>query len=261
MAEDALGAAAVPALGAIAWRDRACLWGSLGAITTLAWLYLAWMPMSASDFGGQAARLLGVVSPGTAGAVLMFMMWAVMMVAMMVPSAAPMIETYARIVRGRGPHSGYRVGLFAIGYLTIWTGFSAGATAAQAALQRAGMVSGALTATPYLSAALLIAAGLYQVTPLKNVCLSKCRSPLGYLLTTWREGARGALFMGMHHGATCVGCCWMVMLLLFVFGVMNLIWVAALSIFVVLEKSLPAGRLIARISGYAMLAGAAVRLF
>ena len=163
MADGESAAPAAPGLSAIVWRQRAVLWGSLGAITALAWLYLAWMPMSPGDLGGQAARLLSVVSPGTAEAGLMFMMWAVMMVAMMVPSAAPMIETYARIARGRGPRPSYRVALFAAGYVAIWTGFSAVATAAQVVLQRAGEVSGALTATPAVSAALLIAAGLYQV--------------------------------------------------------------------------------------------------
>jgi len=261
MAESPADATAAPVPSAIAWRDRAILWGTLGAITALAWLYLVWMPMSPGDFGGRAARLLGAVSPGTADTALMFMMWAVMMVAMMLPSVAPMIETYARVASGRGPRPGYRVGLFAAGYVIIWTGFSALATAAQVMLQRAGMVSGALTATPILSAALLIAAGLYQVTPLKDVCLSKCRSPLGFLMTEWREGAGGALLMGLHHGAMCVGCCSMLMLLLFVFGVMNLAWVAALSVFVLLEKSLPAGRLIARLSGFAMLAGGVAILF
>jgi predicted metal-binding membrane protein len=246
---------AAPAPLAIAWRERAVLWGSLGAITLLAWLYLVRMPMTPGDLGGRAARILGAVAPGTADAALMFMMWAVMMVAMMIPSAAPMIETYARIAGGRGPRPGYRVGLFAAGYVTIWTAFSALATAAQVELQRAGMVTGALTATPVVSAILLFAAGIYQATPLKNLCLSKCRSPLGFLLTEWREGAAGAYLMGLHHGATCVGCCAMLMLLLFVFGVMNLVWVAALSVLVVLEKSLPAGRLIARASGYAMIAG------
>jgi len=255
MADGETAAPAAPGLSAIAPRDRAVLWGSLGAITALAWLYLAWMPMSAGDFGGRAARLLSAVSPGTAEAALMFLMWAVMMVAMMVPSAAPMIETYARIARGRSARPGYCVGLFAAGYLAIWTGFSVVATAAQIALQRAGVVSGALTATPVVSAALLIVAGLYQVTPLKDVCLSRCRSPLGFLMTEWREGPAGACVMGLRHGAMCVGCCWMLMLLLFVFGVMNLIWVAALSVFVLLEKSLPAGRLVARASGFAMLAG------
>jgi predicted metal-binding membrane protein len=242
-------------LSAIAWRQRAVLWGSLGAITALAWLYLIWMPMSPTDLGGWAARLLSTVSPDTAEAVLMFMMWAVMMVAMMMPSAAPMIETYARIAHNRSSHPGYQVALFATGYVAIWTVYSALATVAQIALQRVGMVSGALTATPIVSALLLIAAAIYQVTPLKDACLTGCRTPIGFLMTHWREGPAGAFAMGLRHGTMCAGCCSILMLLLFVFGVMNLIWVAALSVFVILEKSLPGGRFIARASGVAMLAG------
>jgi predicted metal-binding membrane protein len=243
------------ALRAITGWDRIVLWSILSVVIALAWLYLLWMPMAPQDLGGWAARLLGAVAPDTAEAIMMLLMWTVMMVAMMLPSAAPMIETYARVASGRGSGSGLRVGLFASGYVAIWTGFSAIATAAQMVLQRAGLVSGALVATPLVSAVLLITAGLYQVTSLKNACLSKCRAPLGFLMTAWREGASGAFLMGLHHGATCVGCCSMLMLLLFVFGVMNLIWVAVLTILVVLEKLLPAGSLIARVSGYAMLAG------
>jgi predicted metal-binding membrane protein len=111
-----------------------------------------------------------------------------------------------------------------------------------------------MTTVPLISAGLLILAGLYQVTPLKNLCLTGCRTPIGFFMTEWRNGASGALRMGLRHGVMCLGCCWMLMLLLFVFGVMNLIWIAALSIFVLLEKLLPHGRLIARGSGVAMIA-------
>ena len=246
-------------------RDRFVIVAGLVGITALAWLYMIHEARAMVDTGVCHCMGMKMSGPDTkpwSGLELvpLFLMWVEMMVAMMIPSAAPMIATYARVARGRGPRPGYRVGLFAAGYVTIWTGFSAGATAAQVALQRIGMVSGALTATPVVGAVLLLAAGLYQATPLKDVCLSKCRSPLGFLLNEWREGAAGAYLMGLHHGAMCVGCCAMLMLLLFVFGVMNLVWVAALSVFVVLEKSLPGGRRIARVSGYAMLAGGVARL-
>jgi len=222
-------------------------------VTVLAWLYLVWMPMSASNFGGFGRRLLGATSPEVANAWIMFLMWAVMMVAMMLPSAAPMIETYARVAPARGG-SLARVWIFAAGYVVVWTIFSALATAAQLSLQRLGMINNAMTATPILAALLLLATGLYQLTPLKTLCLSQCRSPLGFLMTQWREGASGALLMGLRHGVICFGCCAMLMVLLFVFGVMNLTWVAALSLLVLLEKALPVGRLIARVSGVAMLA-------
>lgn len=238
------------------WRDRAITWISLAAITAIAWLYLAWMPMSSSDFGAFGARVLAAMTPGVSNAVLMFLMWTVMMVAMMLPSAAPMIDTYARIAHsGARPSSSFRVTLFAAGYLLAWTAFSAVATGVQLMLQTSGAINGALIAAPALGASILIVAGIYQLTPLKNLCLTKCRTPLGFLMTEWREGTSGAMRMGMRHGVMCIGCCWMLMLLLFVFGVMNLVWVAVLSIFVILEKSLPGGRIIARGSGIAMLAG------
>jgi predicted metal-binding membrane protein len=243
-----------PALRAIHLSERLVLWSGLGAITLLGWLYLVWMPMAPGDFGSVGRSILRMMPASVADAALMFLMWAVMMVAMMLPSAAPMIETYARLVAGRGEHPGLRVWIFAAGYLVAWTLFSGVATAAQLSMQRIGAVTGAMTATPIVGAALLIMAGAYQLTPLKNACLTRCRTPLGFLMSEWRDGAAGALMMGVRHGAICLGCCSMLMILLFVFGVMNLVWVAALSIFVVLEKLLPGGRLIARVSGVAMLA-------
>lgn len=244
-----------PALGAIQSRERLALWCGLGAATIIAWLYLVWMPMSPGDLGSIGMRILGTMPPTVADATLMFLMWAVMMVAMMLPSAAPMIETYARVAAGRGASARLSVWVFTAGYLVIWTVFSAVATAEQLLLQQVGIVTGAMTATPIVAAVILITAGVYQVTPVKNLCLSRCRSPIGFLTTEWREGVAGAFRMGLRHGILCAGCCGMLMLLLFVFGVMNLVWVAALSILILLEKLLPGGRLIARVSGVAMLAG------
>jgi predicted metal-binding membrane protein len=231
------------------------LWGGLGAITLLGWLYLLWMPMAPDDFGSAGRSILGMMPASVADAALMFLMWAVMMVAMMLPSAAPMIDTYASINRGNIRGNTGSPWMFASGYLVVWTVFSAAATAGQIVLQRLGVLSPALIAKPTLGALLLILAGTYQATPLKNACLTQCRSPLGFFMTGWRDGPRGALAMGLRHGVMCVGCCGALMLLLFVFGVMNLVWVAGLSIFVLLEKYLPAGNLIARISGIAMVAG------
>jgi predicted metal-binding membrane protein len=237
-------------------QERVILVAALGAITALSWLYLVWMPMAPADVGVLAGRLLAVLPPRLAAGLLTFMMWAVMMVAMMLPSASPMVLTYGRIVRGRSDTPAYALWIFAGAYFVIWTAFSAAATGGQLVLEQASLLRGAAQATPLIGALLLLLAGIYQLTPLKSVCLVRCRSPLGFFMTEWRSGASGALTMGIKHGVYCVGCCWTLMGLLFVFGVMNLLWVAALSGLVLLEKLAPSGGLIARASGILMLAGA-----
>jgi predicted metal-binding membrane protein len=164
-----------------------------------------------------------------------------------------MIETYARIARSRSGASAYNLWLFAAAYIVVWILFSAAATAGQIALQRGALITSGFVTTPVVSGIILAIAGLYQLTPLKQVCLSHCRSPIGFFMTEWRDGVAGAFKMGLKHGAFCVGCCWMLMALLFVLGVMNLLWVAAISVFVLLEKVTPYGRAIARVTGVAML--------
>jgi predicted metal-binding membrane protein len=237
-------------------RERLTLLIALAAVTALSWLYLIRMPMVPADLGAVGTRVLGMVPPRLADLWLSFMMWAVMMVAMMLPSASPMVLTYARIARSRSGMSSYCVWTFAAAYLVVWVAFSAAATAGQFILDHASMLHGSSRATPLVSVALLALAGLYQITPLKSACLGKCRSPLGFFMTEWRSGSKGAFMMGSKHGVYCVGCCWMLMALLFVFGVMNLLWVAALSGLVLLEKLAPFGGVIARASGLLMLAGA-----
>jgi predicted metal-binding membrane protein len=231
-------------------RERAILWGSLAALTALSWLYLIRMPMSPQDLGGVAARMLSALPPRWQDWPLTFLMWAVMMVAMMVPSASPMVTAYARIASARGARPSLRVWSFVAGYIAMWTLFSVVATASQIALQQLAL------ATPFIGAMILAVAGIYQFTPLKQACLGRCQSSIGFLMTHWRDGASGAFRMGLQHGAFCVGCCWMLMALLFVVGVMNLAWVAAISAFVLLEKATPWGNLIARVSGAALIAGA-----
>jgi predicted metal-binding membrane protein len=211
------------------------------------------MPMTPRDLGSIGALLTTAMSPHWAEVWLTFVMWAVMMVAMMVPSASPMIETYARIARSRSGASASNVWLFATAYIVVWTLFSGAATAGQIALQRGALITSGFVTTPLVSGMILAIAGLYQLTPLKQACLSQCRSPIGFFMTEWRDGGTGAFKMGLKHGAFCVGCCWMLMALLFVLGVMNLLWVAAISVFVLLEKVTPYGRAIARITGVAML--------
>jgi predicted metal-binding membrane protein len=237
-------------------RERVTLLGALAAITTLAWLYLVRMPMAPADLGPLGARLLSVLPPRLADVWLTFIMWAVMMVAMMLPSAAPMILTFAAISRRRAYTSAGSTWVFASAYLVIWTVFSAAATGGQFALEDASMLYGPSRTTSVIGAALLLLAGVYQLTPFKNLCLAHCRSPLGFFMTEWRDGRAGAFTMGVKHGAYCVGCCWTLMGLLFVFGAMNLLWVAVLGVLVLLEKMAPFGRAIARVSGVAMLAGA-----
>lgn len=187
---------------------------------------------------------------------LLFTMWAVMMVAMMLPSAAPMILLFSRIGASRAARgSRYAsVAFFAAGYLVVWCGFSAIAGLLQWWLHSAAILSAEMrTASPVAGAGILIAAGVYQWLPVKQTCLTHCRSPLGFLSSSWREGRLGALVMGIVHGAFCVGCCWMLMALLFATGVMNLAWVAALSLIVLLEKIAPAGPAIARAGGVVLV--------
>lgn len=185
------------------------------------------------------------------------LMWAVMMAAMMLPSATPMVLMFVTVNRRRAVEGRplVRTGLFVLGYVVVWVGFSAAAAGAQWALHAAAMLSDAMAATsPFVGGTLLVAAGLFQWTPLKTTCLTHCRSPLSFLMTCWREGARGALVMGLRHGAYCVGCCWVLMALLFVAGVMNLLWVAALAAFVLIEKLMPGGDRLARLAGVVLVA-------
>jgi predicted metal-binding membrane protein len=163
-----------------------------------------------------------------------------------------MILTFNEMNRRRAPDQGpvVRTGLFAAGYLVAWIAYSAAAAVAQWALHGLALLSPAMVSTsPYLGGGLLVAAGIFQWTPLKRACLSQCRSPLGFILSEWREGPRGALVMGIRHGVYCVGCCWVLMALLFVAGVMNLVWVAAIATFVLIEKVVPAGERVGQVAG------------
>ena len=187
---------------------------------------------------------------------LMFGMWAVMMVGMMVPSATPMALIYAAVAR-KADRQGSPVSptfIFVSGYVAMWTLFSLGATFAQWGLERASLLSPMLvSSSPWLGAGLLVAAGVYQFTPAKDACLEHCRAPASFFSEHWRPGAWGAFRLGLVHGAYCLGCCWVLMGLLFVGGVMNLLWIAAITIFVLGEKLL-SGRFAGRAAGTAMIA-------
>lgn len=187
---------------------------------------------------------------------LLWAMWAVMMTGMMLPSAAPLLLLYGAAARRSSPQTAARqTYALAAGYLAVWTTFSLGATALQRALASLLLLSPMMeAANPRVTAALLLIAGVYQWTPLKNACLHTCQSPVGFLMGRWRTGGRGAFWMGLEHGSHCVGCCWALMLLLFAGGVMNVLVIVVLTAFVVFEKLVPVGRLGARISGAFLIA-------
>ena len=187
---------------------------------------------------------------------LLWSMWAVMMAAMMLPGASPLLLLYGAAARRSAPAASARpVYALAAGYVLIWTSFSLAATVLQRALGSVLLLSPMMEATSSsVSGLLLLVAGAYQWTPLKVACLQTCRSPLGFLMGRWRAGAAGAFRLGIEHGLYCLGCCWALMLLLFVGGVMNLIVIAALTVFVSFEKLAPFGLQSARISGVLLMA-------
>ena len=191
---------------------------------------------------------------GVAGVLLTFTMWAVMMVGMMGPSAAPVLLLLAGSHARRGEHGAPTVVLlFGLGYLTIWLGFSVGATLAHWALNQAMLLSSTMAVgSPAVAGALFIAAGVYQLTPFKNACLEHCQTPVSFLMSHWREGPGGAFRMGLRHGLYCLGCCWALMALLFAVGVMNLIGVAVLAVFILTER-VGQGAVVARVGGAAMI--------
>jgi predicted metal-binding membrane protein len=193
-----------------------------------------------------------LASWSTASLVPLFLMWAIMMVAMMLPSAAPMLLTFAAVARNRrrSDRPYVPVAVFAAGYLTIWGLFSILATAGQWLLHRAALLSPMMASSSvFLAGVLLLAAGVFQFTPLKRSCLTRCRGPLDFIMTRWR----GAFGMGIEHGAFCAGCCWALMALLFVLGVMNILWITALTIVVALEKILPRAKWFSSASGIALV--------
>lgn len=243
-------------------RDRFIVSSGLGAIIFLSWLYLVWM---AREMYGMdpSCPMHNVSAAWTPGYFWMtFLMWAVMMVAMMVPSVTPMVLTFATITRHRSASGRALVPpwIFLSGYLVVWTVFSLAATFLQWGLHAAALLApSTLAVSPLLGGALLAFAGVYQWTPFKNACLAKCAAPLQFLIAEWREGARGAFAMGWRHGLFCTGCCAALMILLFVAGVMNLLWIAVLGALVLIEKLLPAGRLTPRVFGVLfILAGIAL---
>lgn len=225
-------------------RDRALIVLALALMAALGWAHVALMPHSHAILYSLAA-----------------MMWTTMMMAMMLPAAAPMVLAFARVRRTRmqARHPAVPTAIFLAGYLAVWLAFALIIAALQWALHESIVLSGLVGEhDTLLAAALLATAGAFQWTNLKEACLAKCRTPLGFIATEWREGRRGAFVMGLRHGLFCTGCCWALMLLMFAGGLMNLLWMLALAAYVLAEKILPGGRVLARAGGALMLLAAAV---
>lgn len=222
-------------------RERLVIGGSLLAVTLLAWVYLVY-DARMMNRAGSCCAIANAGAPSLSTVPALFLMWSVMMIAMMLPTALPMVLTFAAVSRNRrsAGRAHVPVAIFVCGYVIVWCVFSAAAAAAQWLLHRAALLSTSMSSTSAVFAGvLLLSAGFFQFTPLKRVCLARCRSTLEFIMTRWREGRGGALRMGLEHGAFCAGCCWAFMTLLFALGVMNLFWVAALTALVCVEKMLP----------------------
>ncbi len=261
---------------AVVKRDRLFVVTAFTAVIALAWAYLlagAGMGMSAFEMtrmsqlgmaGGMAGTAMMTPAVWTSGyTILMFFMWWIMMVAMMLPSASPMILLFATVNRKQCEtgHPHVATSVFAAGYLSTWAGFSLVAVLLQWGFERTALLSPSLVGTNVIfGGVLLLVAGAYQLTPIKHACLRHCRSPLAFLSTHWRRGARGALRMGLEHGGYCVGCCWFLMGLLFFGGVMNLYWIVGLALFVLFEKIVPAGHWLGYATGVALLVWGAAML-
>ena len=258
-------------LEAVLRRDRQVVVGALIVVIALSWIWIllgagTGMPAIDMVLGSGPDRMARMMAPamwtlGYAG--IMFTMWWVMMAAMMLPSAAPILLLFARINRKEKSvgRPFIPTGIFAAGYLVAWGAFSGLATGLQWALERLGLLSPMMAATSYwLGGAILLAAGVWQLTPIKGICLRHCRSPMGFLVQSWRPGRAGAFRMGLVHGSFCLGCCWFLMGLLFFGGIMNLFWIIGLAAFVLLEKTVPMGSWIGRIVGVGIAAWGALLL-
>ncbi len=236
--------------------DRLVVLAALACVVALAWSYLLYLvfsqPMMDMDARAMAMMPARPWDARYFGA--MLAMWMVMMIGMMLPSAAPVVLLFdaLEIQAGRSHHG--RTALFAAGYVLAWAFFSVIATAAQWALSAATLLSATMSGTsPVLAGLLLGTAGVYQLTPWKTACLRQCRSPAEQLIGNRSKGRFGPLLTGLRHGAYCIGCCWALMALLFAFGIMNLLWVAVLATFVFVEKLTPGGELLGRVGALAMV--------
>ena len=237
-------------------RDRNIVLTGLAAVIVAATIYTVNMVQA---YNGMAAAMLqhhDHAIHGNESFLNLFIMWTVMQVAMMSPTAIPMVLMHTRIERNRFPERSpvLRTTLFLFGYILVWAAFSAVFAWIQILLQSMTLLSPAMASTsPWLAGGILVAAGLFQFSKLKEVCLTQCRSPVTYFMLEWHDGDAGALLMGLKHGVHCVGCCWVLMALLFVAGVMNLLWMAIITVFVLIEKLTPKGDFFGRVSGAGMV--------
>jgi predicted metal-binding membrane protein len=234
-------------------RDRVLVVWGIAIVSALAWAYMVFLAQGMGGaHTGPSMAMPHAATWGLADFALTFAMWAVMMVAMMVPSAGPLILLVATVNRKRRELASPLVptGVFLLGYVAAWTWYSALATVGQWGLHEAALLSPMMGgASPAVGGAILLAAGVFQFTPLKYACLTRCRSPLQFLLNEWREGTWGAFAMGLRNGNTCVVCCWALMALMFVGGVMSLLWMAAIAAVVLIEKVAPAGHRVSQAAG------------
>jgi predicted metal-binding membrane protein len=266
----------VPTETAVLRRDRIVVILALILLTALAWSYLLWlsadMAMGGMDMGdfrmipsGMGLMVSAHTPWQTMEFAFVFAMWIVMMIGMMTPSAAPMIVMYARMGRHtetQGTPFAATV-WFTAGYFLVWVAFALLATLVQWALERTALLDSWMASTSnVLGAFVFVAAGSYQWTRLKDVCLAQCQTPFAFLMRQggFRRDAPGSLMLGLRHGAFCVGCCWVLMTLLLVGGVMNVLWIALLALLIILEKVTSFGRPIAHLAGLALVA-AGVWLF
>lgn len=240
------------------WRGQAPIWLGLAAVVAVSWAYLVGM-------GADMARMMPPVAHHSAGMaapslayelIAAIAMWSVMMVAMMVPTTIQTLSMFQVMAERRDPQVSRpaMTACFVFGYVAAWTGFAILAAAVQVALSRAMLLTPMLEVTSVaLSAAILVGAGLYQFSELKEACLTQCRTPLGFLLAQWRDGLSGAFSMGFAHGRYCIGCCWALMAVMLVVGAMNLLWMALLTVFMLVEKLAPARWQLSRLSGAAFV--------
>lgn len=257
-----------PPLAAAVLRERLPLLGALALAVGLSWAYLAWMARDMAVASGatpaHCAAMPGMTSSSAAYLGWTIAMWAVMAIAMMLPTALPLVMLFDRFWRARHPAgaAGAAVGGLVLGYLAAWFAFGAAGGALQYALEHAGAVTPVMGKLRGAAAggATLVAVGAFQLSPLKAACLARCRSPLMFLMTRWRDGPLGPFAIGLDHGLFCVGCCWALMLAMFVAGVMNLAWMAALTVLMAAEKVVPRGDLVARAAGVALVAAGAALL-
>jgi predicted metal-binding membrane protein len=248
------------ALERVLRHDRVIVAVGLAGAVALAWVYLA---AGAGIDMSMAGMPMEPMPWSTFYAALVFTMWWVMMIAMMVPSAAPMVLLFTAIKRKQAaPVSpSVEAWIFLSGYLLIWAGFSLVAALAQWGLERVGLLSMAMASTSAVfGGVILVVAGLYQLTPIKSACLRYCQSPVLFLSQHWRPGAVGAFRMGLRHGGYCLGCCWFLMVLLFVSGVMNLFWIVGIALYVACEKLLPLGHRLSRAAGVALIVSGTIVL-